>query len=573
MFGVNWQTSKRQYRIVEERGVRLRMSDGVEIEVDVLRPDAKDKFPALVAVAPYSKELQSAGVMPGPMVLAKDPKMASACGGRPDFFVRRGYVYVIGSARGTGKSGGKWQFLSRREVEDYCEIVEWAAAQPWCNGNVGSMGFSYFAWSAVTAAAQQPPHLKTVWLSDCGMDHYRDLFYHGGILLPQFLLSWLSTTAAHTVSAVSREELGDDAYRAAIAQALEDKDINAYPGLAEVLKNPDRLPNPIIIDYILHPADDSFHQEKNPQIANINIPVYIGGAWSTYATHLRGVFQGWTELKKGLPKKAVIGPNINEERPLHQYHYEALRWYDYWLKGINSGIMDEPPISLYIQGSNEWKTAEEWPLPETRWTPFNLHPNGLLSELEPRPDSGSDSFEDSPSKRGSLEYYTGRLVENTEVIGHIVMNLYASCTAPEALFFISLWDVDPQDKETLLTRGWLRGSHREVDPKRSKPWLPFHPHTKSQPLTPGEIYEFNIEVVPTGYLFKSGHRICVKISGADDEKGAGFVAGITSPHLWDQTPKTITVYHDADHPSHLLLPITRGNVVETFIGAPRAKKV
>ena len=153
-------------------------------------------------------------------------------------------------------------------------------------------------------------------------------------------------------------------------------------------------------------------------------------------------------------------------------------------------IMDEPPVSILVQGANEWRTAEDWPLPETRWIPFNLHPNGLLCEIEPQPNGGTDSFEDSPYKRGSLMYYTPPLVENTEVIGHIVLNLYASCTASEALFFVSLWDVDPKGKESLLTRGWLRGSHREVDQKRSKAWQPFHPHTKSQPLTPGEIYEY-----------------------------------------------------------------------------------
>ncbi len=568
MFGVKWQTSERRYGIVAEREVRVRMSDGIDIDIDVFRPDASGKFPALVAVSPYSKEAQSESRIPGPVSVEIPSPSAGGRGvgaGRYDFFVRRGYVFIVGSARGTGKSGGEWRFLCRREIQDYYELVEWAAAQPWCNGNVGTMGFSYYAWDASLAAALQPPHLKAVFLIEGGMDHYRDLFYHGGILLPKFLYVWPKAFRVHTQASVARDELGETAFKEAIARALQDKDISANPVLVAALKNPEQIPNAVIVDYILHPTDGPFHQEKATRADRINIPVYAGASWGTYGIHLPVVYQIWTRLKAGLPKKAVLGPNMGEERPFHFYHYEALRWYDYWLKGIDTGIMDEPPIKIFVQGAKEWRTAEDWPLPETRWVPFNLHANGLLSEIEPFPGDGSDSFEDSPDKRGSLKYYTGPLWDNVEVIGHAVLKLYASSTAPDALFFVSLWDVDPKGTETLLTRGWLKGSHRELDPERSKPWQPFHPHTNPQPLTPGEVYEFTIEVVPTGNLFKAGHQICLKISGIDDEATTGFVAASFTGHLWSQTPKTVTIYHDQDHPSHLLLPITRGNTAGSFI--------
>ena len=588
MFGVNWQTSKRQYGITEEREVRIRMSDGVDIDTDVFRPDAEGRFPALVAMAVHSKELQSEGRMPGPVSLATAADIPGgpthpACGGRYDFFVRRGYAYIIGSARGTGKSGGLSQLNSRREVQDYHEVIEWAAAQPWCNGNVGTMGFSNFAQYATLAAATQPPHLKALWMNEGGTDHYRYFFYHGGILLTQFLLqsrkgggkvqTHVSKGSVQAQACMTRRELGEEAFKEAVARALQDRDICAVPGLVEALKNPDEVGNALIVDYVLHPTCDSFHQEKNPVINNINVPVYSGASWGTYGIHLSGAYQMWAGLKEGLPKKMVIGPNIDEERPFHHYHYEALRWYDYWLKGIDNGIMDEPPIKIFVQGNNEWRTAEDWPLPETRWMPFNLHPDGLLSELEPRPGSGSDCFEDSPEKRGSLMYRTGPLVDNVEVIGHIVLKLYASCTAPEALFFISLWDINPLGEEKLLTRGWLRGSHRELDPELSEPWLPFHTHTNPQPLAPGEIYELDIEVMPTGYLFKPGHRIGLKISGVDDEVPTGFVEETLTGHLWSQTPKTVTVHHDPDYPSHLLLPITKGNIAETFVSETKQSKI
>jgi predicted acyl esterase len=241
-----------------------------------------------------------------------------------------------------------------------------------------------------------------------------------------------------------------------------------------------------------------------------------------------------------------------------------LRWFDYWLKGMDTGIMDEVPIKLFIMGSGDWKECNEWPLPETKWTPFYLHNNGLLYERQCWPDEGYDTFEDSPWGRGCLEYCSPKLVENTEVIGPIVLNLYASTSDNEVFWFISLREVDPVGHERILTRGWLRGTHREVDPSRSKPWEPFHPHTSSKALNPDEIYEFNISIVPTGNLFKAGSKIKLKISCTDDPPNNPLEMN-ASGHLHRQTASRVRVYHNADYPSRLLLPITKGNILETFV--------
>ena len=261
----------------------------------------------------------------------------------------------------------------------------------------------------------------------------------------------------------------------------------------------------------------------------------------------------------------TIGPPIYLDRPLYQYQYESLRWFDHWLKGVHTGIMEEPPIKLFVTGTGEWKAATEWPLPETRWTPFYLHSYNLLSEHEFWPNEGSTTFEDSQFNRDSLTFLSPPLVENTEVIGPIVLNLYASSTDTEVLWFVSLLDIDLEGNETLLTRGWLRGSQRQVDKKRSRPWQPFHPHTRREPLVPGEVYEFNIEVRPYGILFQAGHRIGLRIKCIDDEKPANFLQAIATGHLWRQASSRVTVYHNAEHPSHLLLPITKGNIIETYM--------
>ena len=131
-------------------------------------------------------------------------------------------------------------------------------------------------------------------------------------------------------------------------------------------------------------------------------------------------------------------------------------------------------------------------------------------------------------------------------------------------WFISLREVDSEGNERILIRGWLRGSHRETDPNRSKPWEPFHPHSNSEPLIPDQIYEFNIPIVPTGNLFKAGSRIKLKIASSGDQP-KNPLEMLAGGHLLRQSASRITVFHNADYPSHLLLPITRGNVLETFV--------
>ena len=560
--------SKRQYGIITERDVFVPVSDGVNIAVDLFRPDNDGKFPALLSISPYSKELQSARVWPGGMgtSIVRGQSDAGIEAGPTDFFVRRGYVHIIGAARGTGKSGGIYKYMCHREVRDIHDIVEWAAKQPWCDGNVSMLGTSYFAWSQQQTAALQPPHLKAICPFFAATDAYRDAWYHGGILPSRFtnMLFALSAMSIHTEASVAREELGEDAFKEAIARALADRDISADPGFVASLANPDMLGNAAKVDVLLHPTDSPYWRERSVvDYDKIKIPAYLGCGWGMYTLHLPGAFRSWANLK--VPKKMVIGPPIYLDRPVYQYQWELLRWYDYWLKGIDTGIMDEPPVKLFVMGANEWKMADDWPVPGTRWIPFSLHTGGILCEIEPWPEAPSASYGDAPGKRGSLKYYSPTLVENTEVIGPIALNLYASCKSTEIYFFVSLWDVDPEGNETLLTRGYLKGSHREIDEERSKPWQPFHTHTNPKPLVPGEIYEFAIEIMPTANLFKAGHRICLKITGATDEQPKTTIQFVHEPHISSQTPDIVTIYHDADHPSHLLLPITRGNIIGTYL--------
>ncbi len=559
MFGKTWHTSERKYDIIVEHDVKIRMSDGVELNADVFRPKSKEKFPAIFGFHPYRQQPQTAPIKTGPNStnVFKNPGQeqgnAFLEAGDPNFFVRRGYAHIIVNVRGTGKSGGKYDLLRQREIKDGVEAFQWASEQSWCNGKVSMFGVSYFAMIQFRIAMAHPPQLKCIFAPWALTDHYRDWFYRGGILSQGFLRMWAGGSIYNArVESVSRKILGEEKLKKSINDLLQNEEIQAFPELIQILKNPEIGNNPLVIDQLVMPLNGEYWEERKVQYDLIEVPAYIGADWGNYGLHLPAAFRSWENLN--VPKKMIITPPAYLDRPLYQLQYESLRWFDYWLKGENTGIIDESPIKLFIMGTGRWKDAKEWPLPETKWTPFYLHENGLLSEHEFWPNESFDNFDDSPWYRGSLSYVSPTLVEDTEVIGPIVANLYASTTDIEVLWYVTLSILDQQGNESALTKGWLRGSHREVDSPQSKPWYPYHPHNKSEPLIPGETYEFNIPIVPTGMLFKAGTKIKIKVSCSDDPPKNPLEA-IAGGNLKRETAARITIYHDANHPSHILLPI------------------
>lgn len=575
MFGKDWSTSQRKYNVIVESDVKIPTRDGVHLNADIFRPDSSDRFPAILGIHPYlsnqSPPIKSKAnsTSAGGWAAGVEAPNSAMESGDPEFYARRGYVHVICNLRGTDLSEGIYDFVGKKELEDLYDVIEWIAAQPWCNANVGMFGVSYFAWIQQFAASTNPPHLKCIFGPYAATDFYRDVVYHGGVL-SLWGLGWRKLLNNVKVKSETLSELGEARFKEAIAAALQDEELRASPQVVEALKDPVTGNNPIAVDWILHPLEDSFWHQRQVKYEKINVPAYLGGDWGIYGLHLPGAFRSWEKIKS--PKMMMIGPPVNLDRPVYQLQYESLRWFDHWLKGIDTGILREAPIKLFVMGSNEWKEAKEWPLLETKWTPFYLHEGNLLSEREFWPNEMFDVYEDSPWGRGSVTFYTPPLVERTEVIGPIVANIYGSTTDNDILCFASLRDVDPSGEETILTRGWLRGSHRKVDPLKSKPWEPYHPHTKVEPLEPGKIYEFNVSLIPTGNLFKQGHRIALKVSSSDDPPKNTFEA-MASGHVRRQRPSRVSIYHDADHPSSLLLPVTRGNIIGTFMSGGNLPKI
>jgi len=569
VYGTTWQTSPREYDYDYER-TTIAMPDGVELDAQIWRPRAEGSFPAILGYHPYQSAPQTAPITPTQIAAVGNfpPGIETGNGwieaGDPPFYARRGYVYVLVNIRGTSASQGVYEYLGDDEIQDGYHTIEWIAAQSWCDGNVGMFGVSYFARIQYFVAMTRPPHLKTIFAPWGSSDQYRDVFYQGGILNKDWPLYWgrsslrFTNYRDETLNAMTREELD-----AALGVYRDDPDIAQDPELAAVLDDPLKPSNQYIASVLVNNTYNDFWRKRTVDYSKIDIPVYTGADWLNYGLHLPAAFRAWAGLNT--PKRMIIGPQAYLDRPVYQLQYESLRWYDRWLKGVDTGWEDEKPVSLFVMGSGgRWKHSDQWPLPETKWTPFYLHEKGRLWEREHFANEGFSSYNDSPWGRESLEFETPRFVEETEMIGPMALKLFASTTSDDALFFVSVRAVDPEGGEQILTRGWLRASHRALDPERSTPWAPYHPHDRAEPVVPGEIVEYDIPIVPTGYLFKQGFKLKVKIAGADDP-AKNSLENIAAGHIRRRVPSRITVHHSAEHPSALLVPITSGNLIGTYL--------
>ncbi|MFC1910032.1 CocE/NonD family hydrolase [Chloroflexota bacterium] len=564
--------------IIDERDVMVAMGDGVRLCVDIYRPDAPGKFPALLSIAPHNKELQTPEVAE-----AAPPQPAWAAmwmgpieAGDTRYLVSRGYVHIIGNPRGFGKSEDKGS-----PEWDYYELIEWIAKQPWCDGNVGMVGLSAFGGAQLQAALQQPPHLKAIFPSDPrGTWEFRDR-YPGGVLHAfWYLLEHFSVK--HGVKGIP----GDlpDKQETLWKEAMNNRDYRMYPHMYNIVVMKGQV-MPHIFETLINPYDTEEGVRKvEEDFKRIKIPVYTGSGWYayTYKQHLQGC-QHWYSGINTQKKMVFTGP-AHMERPFYSYHDEILRWYNYWFKGVDNGIMDEPPVKIWVMGANKWRFADDWPLPETKWTKYYLNSWERLRTQSYTPSSQDgyeepDAFVQMPITHTNtiqrLRYMTEPLAEDTLVIGPIVLNLYAAIDQDDTNWIVILKDVGPDVSvrtaregerevpsnlpERELTRGWLKASHRALDPKRSKLWKPWHPLTREaqKPAVPGEINEYAIEILSTANLFEKGHRICIDITSMDVPTG---VAGATNVeyipyHICSSKTTVHKIYHNEKYPSHLLLPI------------------
>jgi putative CocE/NonD family hydrolase len=356
--------------ITRDIDVMVPMRDGVEICVDIYRPKSAGKFPALLAFAIYNKDLQSPDVAEAlPPQPAWSPLWTGPMeAGDTRFFVSRGYVHVIGSPRGVGKSqsGGSRQW-------DCYDLVEWIAAQDWCDGNVGMVGISGFGAEQLAVAKQAPPHLKAIFPFDSRgaygeLGGFRDEYPGGVIHLFRYLVGHFSAMHQNKGSPGPLPGERERMWR----EAMNNTDYKMYPHVFNLIAQKGQHMPPFF-NVLIDPFDSEAAVEKSEaEFDKVKVPTYTGSGWYgyTYKTHLNGCQHWYRNIKA--PKKLLLAGPAHLERPYHTFHSEVLRWHDHWLKGLDTGVMEEPPVRFWVMGLNEWRTADDWPLPQTQWTKFYL---------------------------------------------------------------------------------------------------------------------------------------------------------------------------------------------------------
>ena len=549
--------SEPQYGMKVEENIFVKARDGVGLAIDIYRPDAPGKFPALLAMSPYGKTLQTFETPPQPF--GKSCFEASIESGDPSFYAKRGYVYVIGDLRGTGDSEGAYEGLfSHHEGEDGADIVEWLAQQPWCDGNVGLAGICYFSSMQLHIAAEQPPHLKCIapW-EIFGDDLYNHGQYEGGVFNIFLYGLYTGTYPARCGYAIKNvkswmiEHTPKDELKKLVDKALADPDLKQYPYLVHLLHYPEK--NPILFDFMLNPLDGPYYRERSvsERLDKINVPTYVGGPlFSFFSQPQINVFN-----RVNVPKKMYLYPNMGT-RPWRADHGELLRWYDYWLKGIETGIMDEAPVRYHTAVAETWQTAQQWPLETTRWTDFYFNSLGGLS-LEPDYyNDEPDAFVQQPlyvtEERARVSYVSAPLSHNLQVTGPPRITFFASIDQPDTKFRVEVRE-EGSDAIYPLASGWLKASQRALDPARTTAWEIAHDHTKRVPVKPGEINEYTVQLRPMSHLFLVGKRIKVEISSIDVPTDIE-----TYDVMWHVCNSATTlhkVYRDGCHQSRASLPV------------------
>lgn len=549
------------YAIRRTNNVGIVMRDGRTLLADRFLPDADGRYPALLSFSPYPRQIQDVGAPLG-FIEA----------GASDFFVPRGYAHVIANARGTGGSEGRWTLFDAQERDDLYDLVEWIAAQPWCDGNVGMLGVSYFAMAQLAAAVVRPPHLKAI-APLLATDDLYDACWHHGLFSAGFVSAWLPAVGVLSQKPdafwrgarvdLVRDILSIPAIHArmqhlngeAIVAVLRDAIHARYPEIPY-----GELWRAIAVE---HPTHDGFWDARNTRtrLPSVDIPVYLGADWDNVPMHLPSTFSAWKALRANPNVRMALLPPVAFSWPWECLHVEVLAWYDHWLKGRDTGAMDGPPIRYQVPGSDGWRTADDWPPPEATLAAFALRADGVLAADEGAPgireylylpaDSGLPANANPPALPASLAWETPPLAAELAFAGDIELALDASITALDTAWIAVLLDVPPAGEPVAITAGWLRASLRAVDEARSAPGAPVLDCRVPSAVPVGERVVYRIPMVPNARRVQVGHRLRLVLASSDEGEGGPTVLGFTHVVVREASRNAI---HSA---SRLWLPLLR----------------
>ncbi len=563
-----------------EWNVPIEMDDGIVLRADVYRPISEGHYPVILSYGVYAKGLsyQEGYPMQWEKMVRDHPEILVGSTNKyqawevtdPERWIPHGYAVVRVDSRGAGSSPGFLDPQCPRENDDLYLCIEWAGTQPWSNGKVGMLGISYYAINEWCVAAKRPPHLTAIIPWEGFNDFYRDPSHHGGILC-EFMKRWAPIQAL-TV----QYGLGDRAKK--------------NPNTGESIAGPVTLTDEELAgnrvdpyaEVKTHPLDGEWYRERSADLSKVTIPFLSCANWGGQGIHPRGNFNGFVEAPA---QKKWLEVHGDTHWSLFSSGYGLAlqkRFFDYFLKGIDNGWEKQPRVQLNIRYPGErflLRMEDEWPLARTRWTKLYLDTERMALSREPVAGGAKAEYEALGS---GVTFSTPPLEEETEVTGPIAVKLFISSSTKDADLFLIVRVFDKNGREltfqgaldpnTPVAQGWLRASHRKLDPKRSKPYRPYHPHDRVEPLTPGEVYEVDVEVLPTCVVLPPGYRVALTVRGKDyeyegevEEFGKKFyyatrgTGGMTHEDPDDRPPELfggkVTLYCGEGRESYLLLPI------------------
>ena len=556
----------------------IEMDDGVVLRADVFRPVADSQYPVILSYGPYAKGLamQEGYRHAWQRIVKAAPETLEGSTNKyqnwelfdPEKWGPLGYVLVRGESRGAGRSPGYLETWSAREAKDIALSVDWAGTQPWSNGKVGLHGISNYSMNQWQAAPLKPKHLAAMAVWEGSSDYYRELCRHGGIL-SDFYSSWYP----RQVTAV-QHGVGDNGFKSAVTG----EPVAGPPTMSE-----DELRNNRADcdgDALRHRLIDDYYKSRLPKFEDIETPLLSSANWGGMGLHPRGNFEGY--LRAGSKQKWLeVHGDTHFTLFYARYGQEMQRkFFDYFLKGEQNGWDKQPKVLISVRHPGETfvqRAETEWPLARTQWTKFYLHPDREL-DLKPPEDAATLTYETSSE---GATFSTDPLDQEIQITGPVAAKLWVSSDTTDADLFLVLRVFDPLGKEVVFIGsndprvpvglGWLRASHRKLDPNETRPYRPWHTHDELWPLKPGEPVELDIEIWPTSIVVPKGYRVALSVRGKDyeyDGTDAGVahapyamkgVGPFTHTNPVDRPAKIFggknTLHFSADQAPYVLLPI------------------
>jgi putative CocE/NonD family hydrolase len=581
------EPGRRQYAVVPEKNLPMRTRDGVTLYADIYRPDAPGRFPVLVLRTPYGKDARV------------DPN------GSNQFFARYGYITVTQDCRGRFSSEGEYDTIFQ-EVADGYDCVEWAARLPWSNGRVGTTGQSYpgLTQYAIACHDPMPPSLQVMAPVSASSDYHGSWIFHtGGAAIWGWIVSYAILKGRNTLQ---RKGLNDLLQK--MDEYVEPGDNFGQPLRAEWFRHLPisdwsdllRETAPYFAEH-LKQADDGpywYRANVNRHAESVSVPMLHVSSW--YDIFAEGAPSAYRSIKERshfplarTGQRLILGPwahllpyDVPNSRgtgdidfgpaALIDLRHTLLRWFDYWLKDVDTGIMDEPPVTIFTMGENRWHKLDDWPPPKTRYVRYYLHSGGHAETVHgdgtlsttPPADEPPDGFTYDPAdpvptlggnnlmiplgvadqrpveERPDVLVFTSEpLDRSVEVTGPVTVELWAASTAPDTDFTAKLVDVHPDGYARNLLDGIIRARYRDSASMPSR-------------IDPDKAYKFTIDLWATSNLFLPGHRIRLEVSSSNFPRfdrnlntGAAFGEGTTMAKARQ------TVFHQGEMTSCVVLPI------------------